>query len=132
MAKVSNPADLGKEVDKILNKYAEDIRGDLEKVTKEVAQKGVKEMRSASSSAVKGTGKYAKGWAVTMENERLTKTAVIHHKTMPGLPHLLEHGHITKRNGKRVYPDTPAHPHIADVENRITELYEREVISKLQ
>lgn len=130
MAKVK-ANDLSGAVEKILDKYVEDVNGNLEDINKKVAQAGVKELRSASASAVKGSGKYAKGWAVTSENERLKKTSVIHHKTMPGLPHLLEHGHITKRNGKRVYPDTPAHPHIADVERNIVELYEREVLSKL-
>ena len=130
MAKVKADA-LSEAVEKILDQYAEDVSGNLEEINKKVAQAGVKELRSASASAVGGSGKYAKGWAVTVENERLKKTAVIHHKTMPGLPHLLEHGHITKRNGKRVYPDTPAHPHIADVERNIVELYEREVLSKL-
>lgn len=130
MAKVK-ANDLSGAVEKILDQYAEDVSGNLEEINKKVAQAGVKELRSASASAVGGSGKYAKGWAVTVENERLKKTAVIHHKTMPGLPHLLEHGHITKRNGKRVYPDTPAHPHIADVERNIVENYEREVLSKL-
>ena len=130
MAKVKADA-LSEAVEKILDQYAEDVSGNLEEINKKVAQAGVKELRSASASAVGGSGKYAKGWAVTVENERLKKTAVIHHKTMPGLPHLLEHGHITKRNGKRVYPDTPAHPHIAEVERNIVENYEREVLSKL-
>lgn len=130
MAKVK-AEQLSDAVEKILDQYAEDVSGNLEDINKKVAQAGVKELRSASASAVGGSGKYARGWAVTVENERLKKTAVIHHKTMPGLPHLLEHGHITKRNGKRVYPDTPAHPHIADVERNIVENYEREVLSKL-
>ena len=130
MAKVK-AEQLSDAVEKILDQYANEVNGNLEDINKKVAQAGVKELRSASASAVKGSGKYAKGWAVTVENERLKKTAVIHHKTMPGLPHLLEHGHITKRNGKRVYPDTPAHPHIADVERNIVENYEREVLSKL-
>lgn len=130
MAKVK-AEQLGDAIAKILDQYGEDVRGNLEEINKKVGQAGVKQLRSASASAVGGSGAYAKGWAVTIENERLKKTAVIHHKTMPGLPHLLEHGHITKRNGKRVYPDTPAHPHIEKVENDIVELYEREVLSKL-
>ena len=128
---VNNPGNLSKTIEKILNQYDNEVRENLVEITKKVAQAGLKELKSASASEVGGSGKYAKGWAVTTTDERLTKGAVLHHKTMPGLPHLLEYGHITKRNGKRLYPDTPAHPHIADVENHIAELYEREVTSKL-
>jgi hypothetical protein len=131
MAKVK-AEQLGDAIAKILDQYGEDVRGSLEEVTKKVAQAGVKQLRSASASAVGGSGKYAKGWAVTTEFERLKKGAIIYHKSLPGLPHLLEYGHITKKNGKRYFPDAPAHPHIEKVESDIVELYEREVVSKLQ
>ena len=124
------PGNLSSAVQKILQKYEGDVEQNMGEITKKVAQKGAQRLRSASKQAVGGTGKYAKGWAVTEENTRLSKTAVIHHKTMPGLPHLLEHGHVSVVNGKRV-GQAKAHEHILPVERELVEEYEREVLKKL-
>lgn len=126
-----NPEYLSDEVQKILKKYEDDLVGDLDKVTKSVANKGVKKIQAlAKDKFPNGSGEYASGWAVTTQQERLVKTAVIHHKTMPGLPHLLEHGHVGYMYGRRIH-DVKGREHIAPVEKEIVELYEREVISKI-
>ena len=117
------PGNLSSAVQKILQKYEGDVEQNMGEITKKVAQKGARRLRSASKQAVGGTGKYAKGWAVTEENTRLSKT-------MPGLPHLLEHGHVSVVNGKRV-GQAKAHEHILPVERELVEEYEREVLKKL-
>ena len=118
------------EINKILKDYEDDVIRNVEEISKKIAQKGAKKLSAASKKAVGGTGKYAKGWGVTEEKTRLGSSAVIHHKTMPGLPHLLEHGHIAVVNGQRVGQAQP-HQHILPIEEELVSEFEKEVIAKL-
>ena len=126
MGQAINPGNLSDAVQKILKHYEDDLNGNLAAVTLSVARETAKRLNRAAKAKIKGTGEYVKGWGTTTQNERLTKKAVVHHKTEPGLPHLLEYGHIAL-NGKRV----GMRPHIADVENEVVELYQKEILSKL-
>lgn len=126
---VANIGNLDKKVQALLKTYGDQVRDDLEEVTIKVADFGVKEIK-ANARTYKWGKEYVNGWTKTDTSTRLTTGVVIHHKTMPGLPHLLEHGHITIRNGKRV-KDARAFEHIKPVEDKIVELYQREVKSKL-
>ena len=75
----------------------------------------------------KGTGDYAKGWRLTVENKRLTSDAIIHNKKLPGLPHLLEHGHANRDGGR-----TEGKVHIAPVEKILVEEFERKLINAVK
>lgn len=101
-------------VNKILEDYKDGIVQNSDAVVKKIAQKGAKEVQAASG-VIGGTGKYAKGWAATLEKGILSSTGIIYNKT-PGLPHLLENGHA-KRNGGRV----GGRSHIAPAEETIIE-----------
>lgn len=111
-------------VNKTLEKYAEDAAATTKEVTKAVAQKGAQAVRKASASAY-GAGRYSKGWKVTMGENRLGVTAIIHNTT-PGLPHLLEKGHANRDGGR-----TPGRAHIAPVEEELVKLFPRELEEKL-
>lgn len=111
-------------VNKTLEKYAEDATATTKEVTKTVAQKGAQAVRKASASAY-GVGRYSKGWKVTMDENRLGVTAIIHNTT-PGLPHLLEKGHANRDGGR-----TPGRVHIAPVEEELVKLFPRELEEKL-
>lgn len=111
-------------VNKTLEKYAEDAAATTKEVTKAVAQKGSQAVRKASASAY-GAGRYSKGWKVTMDENRLGVTAIIHNTT-PGLPHLLEKGHANRDGGR-----TPGRVHIAPVEEELVKLFPRELEGKL-
>ena len=126
----TKPGNLSADIQKILSQYEDDVNKNLKEITKKIAKKGAQKLNAASKKAVGGTGKYAKGWSVTEEETRISKTAVIHHKTMPGLPHLLEHGHIAVVNGKRVGEARP-HQHILPIEEELVSEFEKEVLSKL-
>lgn len=107
-------------VAQVLSDYAQDASKTLDDLTKAIGKKGAQAVKNASAGAY-GGGRYSKGWTSTIEQTRLSTTAVIHNKT-PGLPHLLEHGHA-KRNGGRV----AGREHIAPVEEEIVKEFEKAV-----
>ena len=108
---------------KVLNKYADDFRGNLGNITREFAKKGAKEISQSASGKFKDTGAgYAKGWTTRYETSRYSAQGVIYNQDVPGLPHLLENPHA-KRGGGR----TSGNPHIAPVEEQICKEYERAV-----
>lgn len=117
---------LDQAISKVLDDYSDEIIEDLDDVAKKFAQKGAAALRAESSADFDGTGKYARGWTSYLEKHRLYTTAIIYNQT-PGLPHLLEHGHLM-RNGLRW---TPPKQHISPIEERLVQQYETEVLSKL-
>lgn len=117
---------LGAEVNKILEEYAGDITKNLPEITEKVGKKGVTALKNSTKSAVNGN-KYWKGWRSQAERTRMGAKVTIYNGKLPGLAHLLEHGHA-KRGGGR----TPAHVHIAPVETKINEEYERKVIDDIK
>lgn len=127
MAKQRVPAEqLAAAVDKILEKYGDDVRENLAEIGKSVVKAGVRELKSQSSSTFGGTGKYASGWTSKFETGRLSSQGIIYNGDVPGLPHLLEHGHANRGGGR-----TPGRIHIATVEEALVKEFESKVKSKL-
>lgn len=111
----------------LLKKYGDDIAENADEITLAIGRRGANALkRSSAEMNFKGTGAYAKGWAVTEEKHRLYTTVIIYNKT-PGLPHLLEHGHLL-RDGSRWIPPRQ---HIEPVEEELLAQFEKEVQSKL-
>jgi len=108
----------------ILKEYEDDVSANLDEITRKIGKTGVKALNSASKSSFDGK-KYGKSWTSTAEKGRLYTTVTLHSK-MPGLPHLLEHGHA-KVNGGRV----KGRAHIEPVEQKLVTEYEREVKARL-
>lgn len=106
---------LANEISKSLREYTTEVEEGLEEVKKEVAKEGVKQLKKTSP---KLTGDYAKGWRV----KRVGTAQVIHNATDYQLTHLLEKGHA-KRGGGRVPPKV----HIAPVEEKVIEEFEKRV-----
>lgn len=123
------PDRLGPEIEKILTEYGDDVEGNLDVITKKVAQKGRSALRNTSKSNFGGTGKYAQGWMVTPVKYPHYTSVVIHNK-LPGLPHLLEHGHALVLGGRKV-GEVQGREHIAPVEEELIRQYENEVINAL-
>ena len=123
------PDRLGAEIGKILEEYGDDVEGNLDVITKKVAQKGRSALRNESKSNFGGTGKYAQGWMVTPVKYPHYTSVVIHNK-LAGLPHLLEHGHALVLGGRRV-GEVQGREHIAPVEDELIRQYENEVIKAL-
>ena len=115
------------EVTKELRKYAdEDVPDAIEKAQDVSGKAGLKTLRSESKAKFGGTGKYASGWTITKEGDRVTKSTVIHN-VHPGLPHLLENGHALRNGGR-----WKGVQHIKPVEEEIIREYEKELENDLQ
>ena len=117
---------LTEEVEKILNDYGENVQQNLGEIVKQMSKKGAQTLRSQSKSTFNGTGKYAKGWTSRAETDRMSAQGTIYNKDVPGLPHLLEHGHANRGGGR-----TPGRVHIKTVEDALIKEFEQKVKSKL-
>ena len=122
---------LTEDIEKILNEYQDDVKGNLSEIVTQTAKKGAQAMRRASKQATEThTGDYAKGWTSQVYKGRLSTEAVIFNDH-PGLPHLLEYGHVTRNGTGRVYQPTPGHEHIAPIAEEIEQTVVKEVLNKL-
>lgn len=126
MAKKTTADKLAADVEKILAKYGEDVQANLSDIVKEMSKKGAKAVRSEAKSKFGGTGEYAAGWTSRVETGRVSAQGQIYNAKVPGLPHLLEHGHANRGGGR-----TPGRVHIATVEQQLIEEFEEKVKSKL-
>lgn len=107
-------------LDKILKDFEEDETKNVKELAKKFAQKGAKEVKSASGQ-FGGSGNYANGWTSKYEEGRMSGQGIIYNK-VAGLPHLLENGHA-KRNGGRV----AGRVHIAPVEEKLVREFTKAV-----
>lgn len=120
------PDQLSAAVDQILEKYGDDVKDNVNSIVKDITKQGVKMLKSQARSAVGGTGKYASGWTSQHETGRVSAQGTIYNGTLPGLPHLLEHGHANRGGGR-----TAGRVHIAPVEEQLIKEFESKVKSKL-
>lgn len=122
---------LDKEIQKILDEYADDIYNNLEEITKAVAQKGAAAVRENAHIEINGE-RYWKRWRSEINHpNRLEIEAVIYNQKLYPLAHLLEHGHLIFNQYGGPYGRTKAYPHINDVGDDVIEQYEKEVINKI-
>ena len=120
------PDQLSAAVDQILEKYGDDVKDNVNSIVKDITKQGVKMLKSQARSAVGGTGKYASGWTSQHETGRVSAQGTIYNGKLPGLPHLLEHGHANRGGGR-----TAGRVHIAPVEEQLIKEFESKVKSKL-
>lgn len=111
----------------ILDEYAENISDGVAEATKAISKTGVKEMQSASKATFGGTGRYAKGWKSQVETGRLSSQGIIYNEDLPGLPHLLENGHVSRNGTGRTFGDVKGREHIAPVEEKVVEMYQKTI-----
>ncbi len=110
---------------KILNEYSENITENVQEAAKKVTKAGVKAVKG-NSRAFGGTGNYAAGWTSKFESGRLSGQGFIYNQTVPGLPHLLEHGHALRNGGR-----APGRAHIKPVEEEVIKKFEKAVRSAI-
>lgn len=124
MAKKVTIDNLDEAIKGILNEYADDIDANIAIVTKKIGQTGAKVLNSSAKSTFEGN-KYCKSWTSKTEQGRLYTTVTIYSR-IPGLPHLLEHGHALVGGGR-----VKGRAHIQPVEEKLIKEYEKEVTAKL-
>lgn len=124
MAKATPHDQLAAAINGILEEYAEDVNVSLKDAVKKVTKEGVKALKKESAAKF-GSGPYSKSWRSVYESDRLSSQGTIY-STKPGLPHLLENGHML-RNGRF----WPGKPHISTIEDQIEEEFEKEVFKDL-
>lgn len=131
MARKTAVDKLAEGVNKILREYDDDINANIDLITKAMGKEGAKALRTSSRQNLKKhTGKYASGWTYDYrKTRRYAKTTIFNDHY--SLPHLLEHGHVTRNGTGRTFPPTPAHEHIAPISDQIVETFTREVTNKL-
>lgn len=102
----------------ILDSYKEEVREVIDEEAKRCANDCKDNIRNSASSAVKGTGKYARSWKVTKRNGAY----IVNAGTQYRLTHLLEYGHIVKTKsgkigeGKKTFVE--GRPHIRPAEEK--------------
>lgn len=134
MAKKVTLNNLDKAIMSALEEYGGDIRENLDAITKSVVKQGVSALRSESAATFGTTAKrekkYARTWTSTTQTGRLSTQGWIYN-TQPGLPHLLENGHVCRNGTKRTFGDVPGREHIAKVERKLETIFTQEVKNKL-
>ena len=121
MAKRSTIDTLAADIQKILEEYKGDIELLNKETVKKIGQKG-KQALQQSSGIFGGTGKYASGWSVKVEEQsRAFAKATLYNSKVPGLPHLLEYGHAMRSGGR-----VAGRVHIKPVEDELAKAFEQE------
>lgn len=121
MAKATPHDQLAAAINGILNEYAEEVTITMKDAVKKVTNEGVKALKKESAAKF-GRGPYSQSWRSVYDSDRLSSQGTIY-STKPGLPHLLENGHML-RNGRF----WPGKPHISTIEEQIVEDFEKEVM----
>lgn len=116
-------------VEKILEEYGDDVSRNMDKITRSIGQKGAKLLRNESKSKIPNADTYPGKWTYRLQRKRLYTVATVYSK-VPGLPHLLEHGHALVRGGRKI-GETRAFVHIKPVEETMIKQFQREVMTKL-
>ena len=124
MAKLVPIDRLTAEIEKILENYGENVQQNINEVVGEITKKGAKTLNQQSGQTFDGK-KYRKSWTTQVETGRTSAQGTIYSK-IPGLPHLLEHGHALRGGGR-----TTGRAHIAPVEEALVKEFEQKVKSKL-
>ena len=96
----------------ILKEYDEDVKKKSKKVVRKVARNCKK---AISAAAPKGPKGYAGSWKIKYTKNTDESTEATLYSSMPGLPHLLEHGHVINIHGT-VVGVGGARPHIGTAE----------------
>ena len=120
MAKDSVAAQMTELLDEVNKDVERSAKKNMQKVARESAQK----LRNTSPTK---SGAYARGWGTKRDGDM---DVIVYNRTMPGLAHLLENGHVI-RNKKGTYGRTSGRKHIAPVEEWAVDELPRRIIEDI-
>lgn len=120
---VINPAQLSTTLKKILDEYGEDVLDYVDEAIVKTAMEAQKEVKKTSP---KKSGRYAKGWSVDKKETSEGPYETIYNKNTYQLTHLLEFGHVLKVGG-RVAGTVSAKPHIAPIQDKTPDIFEKKL-----
>ena len=86
---ISEALDLG-----LLDDYKEDVQEAIIAEAKSVGKQAVAKLKASSPT---NTGNYAKGWKSKYKKVGNEISVTVYNAKKPGLTHLLENGHVTRR-----------------------------------
>ena len=115
---------LADEVMKGLEEYAKLSADEMKKSVKNAGKYCKGEI---SANAPVRTGRYAKSWKSKATSENANAIEVTVYSSVPGLPHLLEHGHANRGGGR-----VRAIPHIAPAEEATEDKLLKEIEKALE
>lgn len=127
------PEKLAKELNEILESYANDVCAGTVQSVKTISKAAAKDLKATSPvhhgaytdrrRRERRPGSYAKGWTSTNVLEMQHKIKIIvHNKDEYRLAHLLEKGHVSNKGGH-----VPAHVHIKPIEDHYTKELEKQI-----
>lgn len=117
--------DMAEAISEIIQEYSDDVIDEMPNAVKKAGKTCLKELKAAAASAVGGS-RYKQSFATKMTKSDSRVNEVTIYSKMPGLPHLLEHGHFVE-NQYGVYGISPAHPHWAPAEHAGAEALEKNI-----
>lgn len=110
----------------VLNEYMKEKQEQIEKITKEVADDVVKELKSTSPKSNSAGKHYASGWRVKSEPSSVVRRmimSVVYNATKPQLTHLLTRAHDIKNQHGGPYGRSNPDPHLENAEKNGNEKY---------
>lgn len=131
MAKKVTINNLDSAVEKILEEYGQEVGQNLSEIVQRTGRAGVQALKSESrekfGTVKKRKKKYANTWTLKANKQRLYTTATIYN-TQPGLPHLLENGHVLRNGTGRTIGNVDGREHIKTVESKLEKLITQEAL----
>lgn len=110
MIRVAQDRELSIQLVQAMTAYTDDVKAEIAAGLKEVGETALKKVKSGSPAR---TGKYKRGWKLTITDDSGVMRLTIHQsKSGAPLTHLLEDGHRTRNKKGWVR----AQPHIRSVE----------------
>lgn len=109
----------------VLNEYDQEVNNLTPRAVRKVATRCRKDIQSAAAAKFNGSG-YQSSWVTKVTNKSARDYAITVYSKKPGLPHLLEKGHIKVAHG-HVLGRTPGRVHIKPAELKAIADIEKEI-----
>lgn len=100
----------------VLEEYDDYVNSVSPQAVRRVANKCRRTIRAAASAKFGGSGDYANSWSTKVTEKNPHEFQITVYSKMPGLPHLLEFGHIKKTPSGQVRGRVSGRTHIKSAE----------------